>query len=93
MKKIYKIKFDNKKVVKHFTSDILSTCHKSPILDEKKKSIIKAENKEKARDIVDDAKRYGLYYFDYYYGVEDIDYTIKKIADSEEEYNDEYGLD
>jgi len=60
------------------------------ILKEKKKSvIIAAKDKNAVRDMIVNAERLGSHYGSgYFFGLEDEDYFIKKVADSKEEYEE-----
>ncbi len=90
-KKIYKLKFDTKESVDAFVDLLPDTS-----LGDKKKSVfVKAKNKDGVRNMIERAERKSTRpdspIDGYCFGWEGTNYSIKKIADSYEEFKAEYG--
>ncbi len=90
MKKVYKIKFDVKESKEAFSDLMYDKC----LGDKKKTVFVEAKNKDGVRDMIEKAERKSTGYdsnYEYCFGFEGTNYTIKKVADSYEEFKDEYG--
>lgn len=86
-KKVYEVKFQKKKQAETLADYVPGHNY---LGKEKKSVIVKAKNKDKVRDMIDRAADECLYFEDdRYIGEEGEEFTIKKIADSVEEYEEE----
>ncbi len=86
--KVYKLKFlgaEPKEAKKEF---VKYNDGKDFLLDDKKKSVvIKAHDKDEVREMIARTERESSYCdYGYCFGVEDEDFSIKKVADDEEDY-------
>lgn len=89
MKNIYKIKFADKESKEEF----VKYTDKDIFLKERKKSVtVKAKNKDKVRDMIENAERTSYHYGEgYCFGEENEDYKIKKeFIEKEKEENVDY---
>ena len=86
--KVYKLKFlggEPKEAKKEF---VKYNEGKDFLLDDKKKSVvIKAHDKDEVREMIARTERESSYCdYGYCFGVEDEDFSFKKVADDEEDY-------